>query len=283
MRKWWKLISFVTVLCFACAANAAEKTVVKLGTMSWEDIMPMTLITKRVLEKEGYKVQVTNFSEWGIAYSALARGDVDMLVSQVNYVASDYWAKNKDRLEKVSVVSHGLRQGLVVPSYMPIDSVDQLNSVKGQVGGKIIGIEPGAGLMREVATAIKTYKLDYTLVDGSTSAMVAQLQSTIERKQPIVTMLWTPSWMDQKFKVKFLKDPKHVFAPPQSYYWIAKKGFSADNPRLREIVASEFIPIEDINTINGAVKDGKTMEQATDDWFKQNAVLVDKWTTLSSK
>ncbi|WP_322034744.1 glycine betaine ABC transporter substrate-binding protein, partial [Burkholderia sp. BCC1970] len=72
---------------------------------------------------------------------------------------------------------------------------------------------------------------DYTLVDGSTAAMVAQLQSTLERKQPMVTILWTPSWMVQKFKVKFLNDPKHVFAPPQTYYWIAKKGFSQANPR----------------------------------------------------
>ncbi|WP_322034741.1 glycine betaine ABC transporter substrate-binding protein, partial [Burkholderia sp. BCC1970] len=77
--------------------------------------MPITLITKRLLEKEGYQVQVTNFSEWGIAFAALSRGDVDMLASQINYVAADYWSKNKERLEKVSVVSHGLRQGIVVP------------------------------------------------------------------------------------------------------------------------------------------------------------------------
>ncbi|MFT4437773.1 glycine betaine ABC transporter substrate-binding protein [Caballeronia sp. 15715] len=283
MRKFWRFASLVVALCFACSAGAAEKTVVKLGTMGWEDLMPMSLITKRVLEKEGYQVQVTSFSEWGIAYSALVRGDVDILISQINYTASDYWTKNKERLEKISVVSHGLRQGIVVPAYMPIDSLDQLNSIKDQVGGKIVGIEPGSGLMRETAEAIKQYGLEYTLVDGSTAAMVAQLQSSIERKQPLVTMLWTPSWMDQKFKVKYLNDPKHVFAPPQTYYFIAKKGFSVANPRVREILASEYIPIDDITKINGAVKDGKTMEQAADDWVKQNSVLVDKWTTLSSK
>ncbi|SAK87638.1 substrate-binding region of ABC-type glycine betaine transport system [Caballeronia hypogeia] len=283
MHKWWRRIAFAALFCFACTAGAAEKTQVKLGTMGWEDLSPMTLITKRLLEKEGYKVQVTNFSEWGIAFSALARGDVDLLVSQVNYVTSDYWTKNKERLEKVSVISHGLRQGIVVPDYMPIDSVDQLNSIKGQVGGKIIGIEPGSGLMRETREAIKQYGLDYTLVDGSTAAMVAQLQSTLERKQPMVTVLWTPSWMTQKFKVKFLNDPKHVFAPPQTYYWIAKKGFSTENPRLRELLAGEYIPIEDITRINGEVKDGKTMDQAVDDWAKQNAVLLDKWATISSK
>jgi glycine betaine/proline transport system substrate-binding protein len=32
----------------------------------------------------------------------------------------------------------------------------------------------------------------------------------------------------QKYDVKFLKDPKNIFAPPQGYYWIGQKGFSAE-------------------------------------------------------
>jgi hypothetical protein len=49
-------------------------------------------------------------------------------------------------------------------------------------GGKIIGIEPGSGLMREAHAAVDAYGLKYQIVDGSTAAMVAQLQSTRPRK-----------------------------------------------------------------------------------------------------
>ncbi|KHK59497.1 glycine/betaine ABC transporter [Burkholderia sp. A9] len=281
MRKLWRLFGAALMIGVATCSNAAEKTVVKLGTMGWEDLGSITGVGKRMLEKEGFTVQVTTFADWGIAYSALARGDVDVMASQVNYVAADYWAKNKDRLEKISAVSHGLRQGIVVPAYMPINSIDQLNSVKDQVGGKIIGIEPGSGLMRETHEAIKQYGLQYTLVDGSTAAMVAQLQSTMERKQPIVAVLWKPSWMDMKFKVKYLDDPKGVFAPPQTYYWIAKKGFSSASPHARETLASIYMPIEDLTAINAAMKDGKTLDQAVDDWWKQHSALVAKWAVMS--
>lgn len=283
MRIIVKLLT-AAALAFAGVVSAqAQEKVVKMGSMGWEDLLPMSLITQKFLEKEGYKVELTKFSEWGIAFAALSKGDVDILTSQINNVTADYWAKNKNRLEKVSPVSHGLYQAFVVPNYVPIDSIDQLNSIADQVGGKIVGIEPGSGLMRDAATAVKEYGLKYQIIDGSTAAMVAQLQSSIERKEPIVTMLWDPSWMIQKFPVKFLKDPKGVFAAPQTYYWIAKKGFSAQDAHLREALASVYVPIRDVSAINSEMNNGKTVEQAVDEWWQKNSALVDKWSEMGSK
>jgi glycine betaine/proline transport system substrate-binding protein len=283
MRSLIKTVMLFALILMGVTAAQAQNKTIKMGTMGWEDLLPISLITKKLLEKEGYTVELVKFSEWGIAFGALAKGDADILVSQINYVSSDYWSKNKDRLEKVSVVSHGLFQGLVVPSYVPVDSVDQLNTISDQVGGKIVGIEPGSGLMREAGEAVKSYGLNFQIVDGSTAAMIAELQSSLERKAPIVTMLWEPSWMVMKYDVKFLKDPKHVFAPPQSYYWIASRGFAQNNPRVREVLASVYIPLDDITAINGAVNEGKTFEQAVDAWWADNKTLVDRWSVLAAK
>ena len=277
------LVAALFMLVGVNIAHAQEQQKIRVGMLSWEDTASVSLITAKFLEKEGFAVETTSFSEWGIAFGALIKGDVDILMAHINYVASDYWQKNNRQLEKISVVSHGLNQGLVVPSYMAINSIEELNSVSDQVGGKIIGIEPGSGLMREVGMAVKEYGLNYQVIDGSTAAMTAQLQSTLERKEPIVTMLWEPSWMIQKFDVKFLADPKHVFAPPQSYYWLGKKGFSEKNPHAREAIASVYVPIGDVTRIASEIKDGKTMEEAIDMWWNANTELVDKWSIMSSR
>lgn len=258
-------------------AHADEKTI-EMGTMSWEDLTPITGITKKVLEDAGFTVHVTEFSEWGIAYAALAKGDVQILASQTDYVAQDYWNKNKSRLEKLSPVSHGLFDGIAVPSYVPIDSIDQLNENADKFGGKIVGIEPGAGLMRETGDAIDAYDLDdLELVEGSTAGMTAALKSALDRKEWIAVTLWEPSWMTQKFDVKFLKDPKGAFPPPQTYYWIAQKGFAEANPQAREVIASVFVPKDDITAINGAVKDGKSMDEAVSDWIAGHTDLLKRW------
>ena len=270
----------LAILGITSLSGHAEDKTIRMGTMSWEDLTPITGITKKVLEDAGYKVEVTSFSEWGIAYAALAKGDTQIMVSQTDFAAQDYWNRNKNRLEKISPVSHGLIQTIAVPKYVTIDSVDQLNDAADKFGNKIIGIEPGAGLMRDIANATSAYGLKLQLVEGSTAAMTAALKSAIDRKEWIAVALWEPSWMAQKFDIKWLQDPKGVFPPPQTYYWIGQKGFSEKYPHAREQIASIYVPLADNNAINAAVNDGKSMDEAVADWVKSHAELIKRWENI---
>lgn len=283
MKILWKALCAAAMVGMTMVSARAEEKSITLGTMSWEDLTPITGITKKVLEDAGYSVKVVPFSEWGIAYAALTKGDVQLLASQTDYVAQDYWDKNKKRLEKISPVSHGLYQAIAVPQYVAIDSVEQLNENADKFGGKIVGIEPGSGLMRDAATAVKDYDLKLQLVEGSTAAMTAALKSAVDRSEWVAVTIWEPSWMMQKYPMKFLKDPKGIFPPPQSYYWIGQKGFSAEYPHAREVVASVYVPLADITAMNGAVSDGKTMNEAVKDWTDSHADLLKRWGNIKSE
>ncbi|EJM63735.1 ABC-type proline/glycine betaine transport system, periplasmic component [Pseudomonas sp. GM50] len=280
MKQIWKAICAVAVAGMLCLPVHAEEKTITMGTLSWEDLTPITGITKKVLEDSGYSVKVIEFSEWGIAYAALTKGDIQVLASQTDYAANDYWNKNKNRLEKLSPVSYGLYQGIAVPKYVDIDSVEQLNDNAEKFGGKIIGIEPGSGLMSDATNAVNAYGIKLKLLEGSTAAMTAALKSAVDRKEWVAVTVWEPSWMAQKFDLKFLKDPKGVFPPPQGYYWIGHKDFSTAYPRAREVMASVYVPIADITAINGEVKDGKTMEQAVKGWTDSHAELLKRWENI---
>ncbi|PBB42005.1 glycine/betaine ABC transporter [Mesorhizobium sp. WSM3866] len=283
MKTLWKALCAAAMVGMTMLSAQAEEKTITVGTMSWEDLTPITGITTKVLEDAGYTVKVVDFSEWGIAYAALTKGDIQLLASQTDYVAQDYWDKNKKRLEKISPVSHGLYQAIAVPNYVTIDSPEQLNDNADKFGGKIVGIEPGSGLMRDAANAVKEYGLKLQLVEGSTAAMTAALKSAVDRKEWIAVTIWEPSWMMQKYPVKFLKDPKGIFPPPQSYYWIAKKGFSADHPHAREVIASVYVPLADITAINGAVSDGKKMDEAVKAWTDAHADLLKRWENIKGE
>ncbi|WP_448092953.1 glycine betaine ABC transporter substrate-binding protein [Pseudomonas lini] len=282
MKKILKAICAVAVAGVMSLPVHAEEKTITMGTMTWEDLTPITGITKKVLEDAGYTVKVVDFSEWGIAYAALTKGDVQVLASQTDYAANDYWNKNKNKIEKLSPVSFGLYQGLAVPSYVDIDSIDQLNANSEKLGGKIVGIEPGSGLMSDANNAVKAYDLKLKLVEGSTTAMTAALKSAVDRKEPVVVTVWEPSWMTKKYDLKFLKDPKAIFPPQQGYYWIGHKGFAEGNPRARELMASVYVPITDITAMNAEVKDGKTMEQAIKGWTDSHAELLKRWENIKN-
>ncbi|SDI88445.1 glycine betaine/proline transport system substrate-binding protein [Pseudomonas flavescens] len=280
MKILWKALCALAIVSLTIVHSHADGKVIKMGTLSWEDLTPITGITKKALENAGYTVEVTSFSEWGIAYAALSKGDIQVLTSQIDYAAHDYWNRSKNRLEKISPVSHGLYQGIAVPRYVTIDSIEQLNENAEKFGNKIVGIEPGSGLMSDAANAVSAYGIKLNLLEGSTAAMTAALKSSVDRKDWVAVAIWEPSWMTQKFDVKFLKDPKGIFPPPQGYYWIAQKGFSEKNPQAREVIAGVYVPLADITAINGEVKDGKTMDQAVSDWSDKHAELLKRWNNI---
>ncbi|EPM48654.1 glycine betaine ABC transporter substrate-binding protein [Pseudomonas syringae] len=282
MKKMWKAFCAVAMMCMMSMTLHAEEKTITMGTLSWEDLTPITGITKTVLEQAGYTVKVVEFSEWGIAYAALSKGDIQLMVSQTDYAAHDYWKKNKNRLEKLSPVSFGLYQGIAVPRYVDVDSVDQLNENAEKFGNKVIGIEPGSGLMSDASSAVKAYGLKPKLLEGSTAAMTAALKSAVDRKEWVAVTIWEPSWMVQKYDLKFLKDPKGIFPPPQAYYWIAHKGFAEGYPHAREVIASVFVPLTDITNINTQVKDGKAMGEAVKGWTENNAELLKRWATIKN-
>ena len=278
------LISIALVFCIASTAVAEEKKTIKMGVLQWNDLVCPSLVTKKLMEKHyGYEIEVVEFFEWGIAYATLVKGDVDILMSQINFVAWDYWTRYKKKLEKLSCSSHGLLQGLVVPGYVPINSMEELNAHKDKFGGKIIGLEPGSGLMRQTKEVIEAYGLDFDLVDGSTAAMTATLKSALAKKQWIVTMLWTPSWMTQSFDVKFLKDPKNIQEPPQSYYWLGREGFTKDYPKARQIMAGVFVPLEENIKMTGYIKEGLKADQAVDKWLGENQTIAERWMSIGGE
>ena len=231
----------------------------------------------------GYEIEVVEFFEWGIAYATLAKGDVDLLMSQINFVAFDYWTRYNNKLEKLSASSHGLNQGVVVPSYVTINSMEEMNAQKDKFKGKIIGIEPGAGLMRQTKDVIEKYGLDFELVDGSTAAMTATLKSAMAKKEWIAAVLWTPSWMTQAYDVKFLEDPKNVQQPPQSYYWLGRKGFIKDYPKAREVMAGVFVPLEDNIKMTGYIKDGLKPDAAVEKWLGENETVTERWMSIGGE
>lgn len=282
MKRMWKALCAIAMVCMMSTVVHAEEKTITMGTLSWEDLTPITGITKKVLEDAGYTVKVVSFSEWGIAYAALAKGDIQIITSQTDYAAHDYWAKNKNRLEKLSPVSYGLYQGIAVPKYVAIESLDQLNDNADKFGGKVIGIEPGSGLMSDATKAVTGYGLKLKLLEGSTAAMTAALKSAVDRKEPVAVTVWEPSWMVQKYDLKFLKDPKGIFPPPQAYYWIGHKGFAESYPHAREVIASVYVPLADITQINTEVKDGKSMDESIKNWTDSHADLLKRWADIKN-
>ena len=89
--------------------------------------------------------------------------------------------------------------------------------------------------------------------------------------------------MTQAFDIKFLKDPKNVQQPPQSYYWLGRKGFTNDYPEAREVMAGIFVPLDENIKMTGYIKEGLKADQAVDKWLADNQLVTERWMAIGGK
>ncbi len=71
-----------------------------------------------------------------------------------------YWEEYGDKLVKIGESFSEGSRGLVVPSYLPFNSIEELNEYKDKFKGRIIGVGSGAGIHADTYRAIDAYDLE---------------------------------------------------------------------------------------------------------------------------
>ncbi|WP_460006428.1 glycine betaine ABC transporter substrate-binding protein [Methanogenium cariaci] len=256
-------------------AGAAKE--ISIGYVLWDSEIASTNVVKKIYEQAGYDVEIKAVDA-GPLYQALADGQVDMSVSAwLPATQANYWDTYGDDIVLVGKNLEGAKIGLVVPSYVTIDSIDEMNGVADKFNGKIMGIEPGAGIMSTTETAIEDYGLDYTLVPSSSAGMAAQLSDAYKDGDWIVVTGWTPHWMFVRFDLKYLSDPKGVYGGEEYIGSLARTGFKEDNPEAYAILERFHWEPKDMESVMLAIEEGATAEDAAQAWVDANPDTVTYW------
>ncbi|MCF6092909.1 glycine/betaine ABC transporter [Microaerobacter geothermalis] len=160
------------------------------------------------------------------------------------------------------------------------DSSDEAGStfVGDQVDYKIIGIDPGAGLMKATAKVIEEYGLEnWELVEGSGTAMAAALQKAYDAKEPIIVTGWTPHWKFAKFDLKYLEDPKGIYGAEEEINTIVRKGLKDDAPSAYQFLDNFNWTPDDMAKVMVDIQSGTKEADAAAKWVSENEDKVNQW------
>ena len=264
--------------------NGGDKGTITLGFLpSWTDGLSMTYLAQDQLEKLGYTVELEELTEAGPLFTGVAQGDLDVFPSAWPEVThKSYMDQYGDDLEDLGAYYDGAVLTIAVPTYM--DDINSIEDLKGQgdrFDGKIIGIEPGAGLTKQTQESMMpAYGLDdeYELVTSSTSGMLAELDSAVAAEEDIVVTLWRPFWAYNDWDMKDLEDPEGAMGEPETLNAVATKGFSEEFPEAAEYFANVKLDDDQYGSLEGLVTsdefDGKPAE-AVDKWIEDNGDQFD--------
>jgi glycine betaine/proline transport system substrate-binding protein len=219
-------LAMVATACGGSDSGSEGDKSITMGVIpGWTDETATTGLLKDILEDNGYTVEVTELSDNAPMYTALSNGDIDILSSAwPELTHKSYMDRFGDDIEDIGVYYEGATSFLAVPEYSDLQSIEDLPGRADEFGGKIIGIEPGAGLTKMTQeSVIPAYGLDseYELVLSSTAAMLTELQKATEAEEPIVVTLWKPFWANLAFPVRALEDPKGAYGEPEDLHVLA--------------------------------------------------------------
>jgi glycine betaine/proline transport system substrate-binding protein len=263
---------------------ASEKKVADLVYVNWAEGIAYTHLAKAVLEdKMGYEVKLTA-ADVGPAYTAVAQGNKDAFMETwLPTLHKDYIDKFKDKVVDLGHVYEGTQSGLVVPEYVTISKISELNSKKGKFDGKIIGIDAGAGIMKTTDKVIKDYGLDFKLVQSSGPAMTAALKKAVDNNEWIVVTGWKPHWKFGRWKLKFLEqDADKMVWKPGNIHIMGRKDLEKDKPTLAAFLRKMKLSDKDLSNLMIAIKEsGDGPEKAARAWMKANEAVVSVWVPAS--
>lgn len=267
----------IAILVASCGGGKKGKSI-SIAYVNWSEGIAVTNLTKVILEDQGYSVKLLN-ADLAPVFTSLSRKKADVFMDAwMPVTMADYFNQYGDHLEYLGDIYDNARIGLVVPDYVTINSIEEMNKEKARFSGEIVGIDAGAGIMKATDEAIKKYELGYKLLTSSGPAMTASLKKAIDKKEWIVVTGWTPHWMFDRFKLHILKDPKEVYGKAEKIYSVAWKGFSEKDPFAAELIKNIHLNDQEISSLMTAMEGAQNGESAAiRSWINEHLELVKSW------
>jgi glycine betaine/proline transport system substrate-binding protein len=286
-KRWIITVVFVAMLLSAtlivgCTQEskppAEPSKEITIGYVTWDCAISSSNVLKQVLEDAGYTVKLVAVDA-GPLYAGLAKGDIDVTTTAwLPHTHKAYWDQYGEKLDYVTKnIPGSARIGLVVPTYVTINSIEEMNGVRDKFNGQIIGIDPGAGIMQATEKAIEEYGLDYELIASSSGGMAAELRSSINKNEWIVVTGWSPHWKFGRYDLKFLDDPKGVYGEAEDVVTVARLGLKDDKPDAYAIIKRFQWSADDIASVMTSIEDGTPEAEAARAWIDAHPDMVATW------
>ena len=272
------LIGLMSVATYSCknASQKDQKEEVVLYSGNWAETIAMTKVTELALEEVGIPAKMI-LIEPGPIYASLSKGDGDIfLESWLPQTHAEYWEEYGDKLDKAGISFDYASTGLVVPEYVSINSITELNANKEKFNGRIIGIGSGAGIHKDTEKAIEEYNLDYEQITSSGPAMMASLKKATTQNEWVVVTGWKPHHKWAMYDLKYLEDPKNIY-PTEKAHIITRKGFTDERPGFKVFLDNFYLKEELLADLMMTFEEMESEDEAARKWYNEHKEMIQSW------
>jgi len=270
----------VATLAIGCGGGDGTKTL-DIADIGWTENTAIANLTKVLLEEElGYdQVLINNRAELTEVYEAVATGELDAFQDVWLPNQQDLLSSVEEDVEQLSFSYQGqTEQGITIPSYMDINSLDQLNESEAEM---LFGIEPESVIMQRISEeVIPAYNLKQKFVESSTDAMLAEIDNYYRNQEEFAFVAWSPHWMNQKYDLIYLEDPKDAFGElndPARITTIVNEDLPEDDPVATAFMDALKLDEEQLNDLESTINEAGEPEEGARQWAQENRDVWQPW------
>lgn len=277
-------------------AKTTDK-VVRLAYVEWSSEIASSHLVKAVIEEKfNYRCQLISLTAEEM-WHAVASGKADATVSAwLPETHAHYYREVKDSVVNLGPNLEGTKTGLVIPNitagrftagtgirnrpYMDVQSISGLQQHIDKLNGKIIGIDPEAGVMRQTREAMEVYGLEeFRLVDGDEESMIDALSDALRHQEWIVVTGWLPHWMFARWDLKFLKDPENVYGGGGHINTIVREGLQSDMPDVYRFLDNFHWKPEEMGQLMLWIQErnGRYPYESALRWIRTHPDRINRW------
>ncbi len=279
VRGLFLLIVFLAILTSGCGGGASGRTI-DIADIGWTENTAIAQLTKVLLEEQlGYEEVIVHTSDLESVYGDVAEGDLDAF--------QDVWLPNQrgllesvqDSVEQLSFSYEGeTEQGIAVPTYMDVTSLDQLNQSDADL---IFGIEPGSVVMGVIYDEVMpAYDLPQKLVEGPTQGMLTEVEKRYRGREEFALVAWSPHWMNQRFDLRYLEDPEDAFGElndPARITAIVNEDLPQDDPVATAFMDALILDEDQLNDLESAINEAGNPQEGARRWAEDNPEVWEPW------
>jgi glycine betaine/proline transport system substrate-binding protein len=266
-------------LATGCGGGASGKTL-DVADIGWTENTAIAQTTKVLLEQElGYEEVTVHTSDLDSVYEDVAQGDLDAFQDVWLPNQRDLLSSVEDDVEQLSFSYDGeTEQGIAVPRYMDTTSLDRLNESGADL---ILGIEPTSVVMGQVYDGvIPAYGLQQKLVQASTAGMLAEVEKRYRNREEFALVAWAPHWMNQRYDLRYLEDPKDAFGElndPASITAIVHEDLPEDDPVAYAFMDALIFDENQLNDLESTINEAGDPHEGARRWAEDNPEVWQPW------
>ena len=283
-NKLTLILILIMALTVLGGYSKVEAGTISFGEPDWTGIRAKNAVANQILEKIGYETETTIAADEALHHS-LATDNLDVHLGS--------WMPSVEAIleeieNDIDIVATNMDEGIYtlgVPSYVWEAGVRSFADLADHAEkfDKTLYLGPvGWPFSEAMAEAIEsdTYGLgDWEIKNSSTPAMLAQMERAVQNEEWIVTLAWRPHWMNYIMDIKYLEDPKEIWADPESWVnTLARTGLENDHPQVYKFLEQFKVDVEDNDMwIYEIGQEERDAEKVASEWIANNLSTVAEW------